>query len=141
MLRAAIALFTGGLFGLGLAVSGMMNPAKVLGFLDFAGDWDPTLAFVMGGALLVTATTFRLILRSPRPLFEKRFYLPEKTDLDAKLLGGAVLFGVGWGLVGLCPGPALVAVVAQVWPVLAFVAAMLVGMLLHGMAFERRGAG
>ncbi|WP_119070075.1 DUF6691 family protein [Rubrobacter indicoceani] len=139
MSRVIVALLTGGLFGLGLAVSGMMNPARVLGFLDFAGDWDPTLAFVMGGALLVTVTTFRFILKSPRPLLEEKFYLPEKGDLDAKLLGGAVLFGVGWGLVGLCPGPALVAVVAEVWPIVAFVAAMLVGMLLHAVTFGRSG--
>lgn len=139
-MKAVVALLTGALFGLGLAVSGMMNPAKVLGFLDFAGDWDPTLAFVMGGAVLVTASTFWLILRRSGPIFEKRFYLPEKQDLDAKLLGGAVLFGVGWGLVGLCPGPAIVALVAQAWPILAFIGAMALGMALHHVMLGGRRA-
>lgn len=138
MKKAFIAFFAGGLFGLGLAVSGMMNPAKVLDFLDFAGAWDPTLALVMGGALLVTIPAFRLILRSPRPLLEKRFFLPDKRDLDGRLLCGAALFGVGWGLVGLCPGPALVAVVAEVWPVGAFIGAMLAGMGVHSLIFNPR---
>lgn len=137
MKRAFVALLAGGLFGLGLAVSGMMNPAKVIGFLDFAGSWDPTLALVMGGALLVTLPAFRLILRRPRPLLEDRFFVPRKKDLDVRLLGGAVLFGLGWGIVGFCPGPALVAIVAEVWPVAAFVGAMVAGMGLHSLVFAR----
>ena len=132
-----VALFAGALFGLGLAVSGMTNPAKVIGFLDFAGGWDPTLAFVMGGALLVTIPAFRLILGRPRPILADGFALPAKSTLDARLLGGAALFGVGWGLSGFCPGPAVVALVTGLTPVFAFVAAMVAGMVLYAWVFER----
>ncbi len=132
-----VALFAGALFGLGLAVSGMTNPAKVIGFLDFAGGWDPTLAFVMGGALLVTVPAFRLILNRPRPILADGFALPTKSALDVRLLGGAALFGVGWGLSGFCPGPALAALVTGLTPVFAFVAAMMAGMVLYALHFER----
>jgi len=141
VLRSLTALLAGAIFGVGLAVSGMMNPAKVLGFLDVAGDWDPTLVFVMGGALLVTVPAFRVILKRPRPVLDSDFDLPTKTTLDGRLLGGSALFGVGWGLSGFCPGPAvaafLPALLSGLTPVLAFVAAMLAGMLLHRLAFER----
>jgi uncharacterized membrane protein YedE/YeeE len=96
MSRTLVALFAGTLFGLGLAVSGMVNPAKVVGFLDVSGGWDPTLAFVMVGALLVTIPAFRVILSRPRPILADGFDLPTKSTLDARLLGGAALFGVGW---------------------------------------------
>jgi uncharacterized membrane protein YedE/YeeE len=132
-----VALLAGTLFGLGLAVSGMMNPAKVVGFLDVAGDWDPTLAFVMGGALLVTIPAFRVILNRPRPVLADGFGLPTKSALDARLLGGAALFGVGWGLSGFCPGPAVAALVTGLTPVFAFVAAMVAGMILYARVFER----
>ena len=132
-----VALFAGALFGLGLAVSGMTNPAKVIGFLDFAGGWDPTLVFVMGGALLVTIPAFRLILGRPRPILAGDFALPAKSTLDARLLGGAALFGVGWGLSGFCPGPAVVALTTGLTPVFAFVAAMVAGMVLYAWVFER----
>lgn len=125
------AMLAGVVFGVGLAVSGMMDPAKVIGFLDFAGDWDPTLAFVMGGALLVTAPAFYLILKRPRPALADSFDLPVKTTLDTRLLGGSALFGVGWGLSGFCPGPAVAALTTGLGPVFAFVAAMLAGMALH----------
>jgi uncharacterized membrane protein YedE/YeeE len=98
---------TGTLFGLGLAWSGMTNPARVLAFLDVTGDFDPTLALVMGGALAVTFPAFAWILKRPRPLLEPAFRLPTATRIDAPLVGGAALFGLGWGLAGLCPGPAL----------------------------------
>ena len=128
-------LLAGALFGLGLAVSGMANPEKVLGFLDVAGDWDPTLAFVMGGALLVAAPAFRLIFRRNRPVLAEEFDLPQKTAIDGRLVGGSVLFGIGWGLYGFCPGPAVVALVpalaAGLVPVFAFFVAMLVGMVLY----------
>ena len=137
MWRTLVALLAGGLFGLGLAVSGMTNPAKVVGFLDVSGDWDPTLAFVMGGALLVTIPAFRLILGRPRPILAEGFALPKGSALDGRLLGGAALFGVGWGLSGFCPGPAVTALVTGLAPVFAFVAAMLVGMVLHAWVFER----
>lgn len=130
-LRILAALVSGLIFGLGLAISGMMNPAKVIGFLDVAGDWDPTLAFVMGGALLVTVPAYRAILKRRRPVLEDDFSLPTKKTLDAPLIGGSALFGVGWGLVGFCPGPAVAALGTGLAPVLAFVAAMLAGMALH----------
>lgn len=131
VLRAAAALASGLVFGLGLAVSGMMNPARVIGFLDVAGDWDPTLAFVMGGALLVAVPAYRLIPKRERPVLEEEFSLPRKEAVDAPLVGGSVLFGVGWGLVGFCPGPAIAALGTGLVPVFAFVAAMLAGMALH----------
>ena len=117
MPRMIVALLAGTLFGVGLAVSGMANPQKVIGFLDVAGKWDPALLFVIGGALLVTIPAFRLILGRPRPLLADRFALPTKSALDGRLLGGAALFGVGWGLSGLCPGPAVVAMVTGLLPV------------------------
>lgn len=140
-MRVIIALFAGVLFGLGLAVSGMINPAKVIGFLDVAGAWDPTLAFVMGGALLVTIPAFRVILERPRPVLADGFSLPTKSALDGRLLGGATLFGVGWGLSGFCPGPAVAALVTGLAPVLAFAAAMLAGMVLYTWVFERPESG
>jgi uncharacterized protein len=141
MPRTFVALFAGVLFGLGLAISGMMNPAKVVGFLDVAGRWDPTLAFVMGGALLVTVPAFRLILGRPRPILADGFALPTKSALDGRLLGGAALFGVGWGLSGFCPGPAVAALVTGLTPVFAFVAAMMAGMVLYAWVFERPDRG
>jgi uncharacterized protein len=141
MPRMIVALFAGALFGLGLAVSGMTNPAKIIGFLDVAGEWDPTLAFVMGGALLVTIPAFRLILGRPRPILADGFALPTKSALDGRLLGGAALFGVGWGLSGFCPGPAVAALVTGLAPVFAFVAAMMVGMVLYAWVFERPALG
>ncbi len=110
--QPAFALASGVLFGAGLALSGMINPAKVLGFLDVAGNWDPTLAFVMLGALVVTMPAFRLATRTTGPWFAPRYMLPERKGLDARLLIGAALFGVGWGLAGFCPGPAIAALVA-----------------------------
>ena len=131
------ALAAGVLFGLGLVVSHMVNPAKVIGFLDVAGDWDPTLAVVMVGALMVAHPAFHWILRSPRPLLATGFSLPTKTDLDLRLIGGAALFGVGWGLAGLCPGPAITALVAFQLPVVIFVLAMLASMVFYDRLIGR----
>ncbi len=140
MIRLFVALFSGTLFGLGLAISGMINPTKVIGFLDVAGDWDPTLALVMGGALLITLPFFRLILKRSRPVFAKKFQLPTKTSLDARLLGGSAMFGVGWGLSGFCPGPAVAALAPALAtglvPVFMFFAAMLAGMAFYKFLFE-----
>ena len=111
MKKNIAALIAGLLFGLGLAISQMTNPAKVLNFLDITGTWDPTLAFVMGGAVLVTLISFRFILKQDRPLFEGQFHLPTRSDIDGRLLGGAALFGIGWGLAGYCPGPGIAALV------------------------------
>lgn len=130
MLRALTSLIAGTVFGIGLAVSGMMNPAKVLGFLDIAGDWDPTLAFVMGGALLVTAPGFWLLRKRGVALTGGKLHLPRRSDIDGRLLGGAALFGLGWGLGGFCPGPAIAGLATGVGGVYVFVAAMLAGMLL-----------
>jgi uncharacterized membrane protein YedE/YeeE len=107
MSKHIVALTTGILFGIGLAISQMMNPEKVLAFLDVAGDWDPSLALVIGGAVGVTLLTFRRILRLPAPLFASRFEVPGTDAIDSSLLSGAVIFGIGWGLSGYCPGPAI----------------------------------
>jgi len=123
----AVALASGVLFGVGLALAGMTRPEKVRGFLSFFRDWDPSLAFVMGGAVLVHAVAFRLITRRKSPVFAAKFALPTRRDLDAKLLGGAAVFGVGWGLGGFCPGPGLTSLVGGAAPVAFFVLAMLVG--------------
>ena len=121
------ALAAGIVFGLGLVVSQMVNPAKIVGFLDVAGKWDPTLLFVMGGALAVTIPGFRLVLKRPHPLFAGGFSVPTRRDLDRRLIAGAALFGVGWGLAGFCPGPAITALVTLALPVFIFFAAMLAG--------------
>ena len=131
MLRTVVNLFAGTLFGLGLTVSGMVDPAKILGFLDFAGEWDPTLGFVMGGALLVAIPAFRLILRRPHPLLSDEFDLPTKKEVDSRLLAGSAIFGLGWGLAGFCPGPAVAALASGLAPVFAFVAAMVAGMAAY----------
>lgn len=131
MLRMLVNLFAGTLFGLGLAISGMVDPAKVIGFLDFAGDWDPTLAFVFAGALLVTIPAFRLILKRARPVLTEEFELPTNKDVDARLLAGSTIFGIGWGLAGFCPGPAVTALASGLASVFVFVAAMVVGMALY----------
>ena len=127
MAQLLAALATGLLFGAGLALAGMTNPAKVLSFLDVAGAWDPTLAFVMAGALAVSACGFALARRRARPWLSATFALPTRKDLDAPLVGGAALFGVGWGLVGLCPGPALANLARGSVEIWIFVAAMAAG--------------
>ncbi|MDT0617738.1 DUF6691 family protein [Salinisphaera sp. P385] len=132
MARHLIALIAGGIFGFGLSLSHMVDPNKVLDFLDLPGTWDPSLALVMGGALAVTAVTFPLILRRPMPLFDQRFHMPTTTAVDTRLLGGAALFGLGWGLSGYCPGPALGAIVVNWQEGVPFVAAVVIG----GMAVD-----
>lgn len=127
-MRLLVVFFTGALFSAGLMISGMINPAKVIGFLDIFGDWDPSLAFVMAFAVLVYAIGLRLVLKRPKPLFEDSFSLPEGSVIDRKLVGGAILFGVGWGLVGFCPGPAIAALGAVPGQAAIFVAAMLLAM-------------
>lgn len=131
MKQGIAAMVAGVLFGLGLAVSGMLIPDKVLNFLDIAGHWDPSLALVMGGAIAVTLPGYFVVTKRERPLFAEGFSLPAATAIDARLLGGAALFGLGWGLSGLCPAPALVNIASGFGDVLVFVAAMLAGMLLH----------
>jgi uncharacterized membrane protein YedE/YeeE len=128
--RELVALAAGLLFGTGLALSGMTNPQKVQNFLDFAGTWDPSLALVMGGAVAVSALGHQLARRRSRPLLAELFPQPPSAGIDRKLLLGSSLFGVGWGLVGLCPGPALANLARPAGPTLVFVAAMLTGMAL-----------
>jgi len=130
------ALFIGLLFGLGLVVSGMINPAKVLGFLDISGAWDASLAFVMGGAVVVTFIGYRWIGRAGKPWFDFKFRYPGASAVDSRLLTGATLFGIGWGLVGLCPGPAVAAFFVQPWALLVFLAGMAGGMVLARMFNE-----
>lgn len=122
----------GMLFGCGLALSGMTDTAKVTGFLDLFGNWIPDLAFVMGGAVLVTVIAFRWVLRRSRPLFDEQFHLPGASHIDGRLLAGAALFGLGWGLYGYCPGPAVAALAYLDWQTALFVVAMLAGMALAG---------
>ena len=132
-------LVAGILFGLGLVVSGMSNPAKVIGFLDLAGSWDPTLILVMGAGLAVTVPAFHFVLKNPQPLFCEKFYLPTKVNVEPRLILGAVLFGLGWGIAGFCPGPALASLASLNGTVILFVAAMVGGMLLHHFTLERNG--
>ena len=117
------------MFGLGLIISGMTNPAKVQNFLDLFGSWDPSLAFVMGGAIAVGLPGFKLAERMNKPLFADSFFKPTRSEIDKRLIGGAVLFGIGWGIGGFCPGPAITSVFSAETGVLIFVSAMLVGML------------
>jgi hypothetical protein len=131
MKEKLVALMAGLLFGLGLGWSQMIDRERVLGFLDVAGNWDPTLAFVMGGAVLVTIISFRFVLRRPHPIFSERFYLPTRKDIDAPLLIGAGIFGIGWGIAGYCPGPALTATVLGIANPFIFVAAMIAGSLVY----------
>lgn len=124
-------LASGLLFGAGLTISGMTDPQRVRGFLDFFGDWDPTLAFVMGGAVLVMAVAWRLRTRMSTPVFGEKFALPDRTDIDAPLIIGSTLFGIGWGIAGLCPGPAVASLALSPMEALPFVVAMLAGMGLY----------
>lgn len=121
-------LALGLLFGAGLVVSGMADPAKVLNFLDLFGTWDPSLAFVMGGAVVVTFVGYRLVLRRERPVAARRFHVPAREDIDVRVVIGPAIFGLGWGLSGFCPGPALTALTLGATGTLVFVPAMVIGM-------------
>jgi uncharacterized membrane protein YedE/YeeE len=129
-MRIFSTLFAGLLFGMGLILSGMANPAKVQNFLDLFGTWDPSLAFVMGGAIMVTMPGFWLVQKRKTPLFHGVFHLPTRTDFDARLVVGAATFGIGWGLGGFCPGPALTSLLLAASGTLFFVPAMLVGIVI-----------
>jgi uncharacterized protein len=129
MASATIAFIAGLIFALGLAIAGMTKPENVIGFLDLTGTWRPALAFVMVGAIMVFGVTYRIIIKRPRPFFDLKFHLPDKTRIDRRLIGGAVLFGLGWGIAGYCPGPALTALGAGVSDTFIFVPALLAGMM------------
>ncbi|MBB3275826.1 MULTISPECIES: DUF6691 family protein [unclassified Pseudoxanthomonas] len=140
MKRWFAALLAGALFGAGLALSRMTDPNVVLGFLDVAGDFDPRLAFVLAGAVVTALVAFRLVLRRRRPLLADRFRLPLSRAIDRPLVIGALLFGIGWGLAGYCPGPALVGAAAGADSALIFIAAMLAGSAVQAMTARRRPA-
>jgi uncharacterized membrane protein YedE/YeeE len=127
----ASALGSGAIFGAGLAISGMTKPSKVVGFLDLFGAWDASLAFVMMGAIAVHLVAYRMTARRSSPLFDRRFHLPTRKDLDARLLLGAAIFGVGWGLAGFCPGPALASAASGTLAAIVFVFAMTIGMKIE----------
>lgn len=126
-----VTLVVGMFFGFGLALSGMTHPEKVLGFLDMAGTWDPSLLFVLGGAVGVTVISFRLIERLDQPVYAPEFLLSQARYIDAPLLTGSTLFGIGWGISGYCPGPAIALLASPNWELWVFVPAMLVGYALH----------
>lgn len=131
------ALLIGAVFGLGITISGMANPAKVINFFDVAGSWDPSLIFVMGGALVTTAIGYRIVFGTrSRPLFAKNYSLPTRTDLDARLIGGSALFGVGWGISGFCPGGAIPALGLGQPAVPVFVIAMAAGIIVARSALS-----
>ena len=122
-----VSLFCGIIFGIGLVISEMINPAKVLGFLNLFGEWDPSLAFVMIGALVVSTPLFHLFKNKEKPIFSSGFSISNKKDIDKKLIIGSILFGAGWGLVGLCPGPAIASIALLNMSSVTFVIAMFVG--------------
>jgi hypothetical protein len=136
--RLIVALLAGAIFSFGLSLSGMIDPARIIGFLDIAsGRWDPRLMFVLGGAVIVAAPGVMLQRRMARPVLDSQFHLPEKTGIDARLVAGSVIFGIGWGLAGFCPGPAISALSTGLAPVVLFVCAMAAGMILHDRILPR----
>jgi uncharacterized membrane protein YedE/YeeE len=139
-MRPLVHLLAGTLFGAGLAVSGMADPARVRGFLDLFGTWDPTLAFVMAGALMPMAAAWVMQRRMARPIVAPAFDLPTSTSIDRRLILGAALFGAGWGIAGLCPGPAIAGLALAPAQAALAVAAMLAGMVLHAL-LDRPGSG
>jgi uncharacterized protein len=131
VMSTTLSLIAGLVFGVGLIAAGMADPAKVKGFLNVFGAWDPSLALVMGSAIAVGLVAFAVARRRPRALSGETIEIPDNRTIDGRLIGGGVLFGIGWGIAGFCPGPALVALGSGFWPALVFVPAMLLGMSLH----------
>jgi hypothetical protein len=141
LLSKVIALIAGLLFGLGMMMSGMVDPTKVIGFLDIAGDWDPSLAFVMGGALLVFTPIYLLVIKKrEKPVCSREFQISSNNTVDKRLISGAALFGLGWGIAGICPGPAVTSLSALNSSMLLFIAFMLAGMWLGIKIDEKRSA-
>jgi hypothetical protein len=138
MAKNLIGLLSGIIFGFGLALAGMTQPQKVLNFLDVTGLWDPSLLFVLGGAVSVTVITFRFVLRRKTPVFNSRYYFSEKTAIDRPLVLGAILFGMGWGIGGYCPGPAVTLLAAPSWELWAFLPAMILGIFLQKLVASYR---
>ncbi|HYP57259.1 MAG TPA: YeeE/YedE family protein [Beijerinckia sp.] len=137
--RTLSALVCGAIFGFGLSLSGMLDPTRVRGFLDIFGAFDPSLAFVLAGAVLVSTLGTLFARRMRRPVLDVAFHLPKKTVIDRPLILGSAIFGIGWGMGGFCPGPAVASLSLGVVPIFVFTAMMLVGMLLHDNFFEKRG--
>ena len=126
-----VALVAGWLFGLGLGVAQMIDRDRILGFLDITGSWDPTLLFVLGGAVIVTLMAFRFVLGLPHPVVAAKFHLPTKKDIDLPLIIGSAIFGIGWGIAGYCPGPGVTSLVLGSWNPVLFVVALIVGSLTY----------
>ena len=137
MTRLITALIIGSVFGIGLAIAGMLNPSKVVGFLDVFGDWDPSLAFVMGGGVLVNAIGHRFVMKRKAPIQSAKFSMPTSTNIDKPLVIGSVIFGVGWGLAGLCPGPVVASLLLSGQAMLPFFGLLITGLLV-GQIFMRR---
>lgn len=134
-MKNIFAFIFGGLFSIGLMISGMSNPGKVIGFLDLFGQWDPSLAFVMIGAILVTFIPFQKAIRKPKTIFNEKIELPNNNEIDKKLITGAFIFGVGWGIAGICPAPAFTLIGLGYYQALYFIIAMLAGVLIHRKIF------
>lgn len=130
-MKNIFAFIFGGLFSVGLMLSGMSNPAKVIGFLDIFGQWDPSLVFVMIGAIVVAFIPFQKAIRHPVTVFNEVIELPKNTQLDTKLIAGAFIFGIGWGIAGICPAPAFTLIGLGYYQALYFIVAMLFGVLIH----------
>lgn len=139
LLRILTALAAGLLFGLGLAISGLLNPAKVKAFLDIAGAWDPSLIFVLGAGVIVAFIGYRLAFALDKPLLDEQLHLPTKSRIDPPLVVGSAIFGVGWGMAGFCPGPAIASLSLGLAPAAIFVVAMLIGMVTHDRFLAGKG--
>ncbi len=137
MTRLIIALIIGAVFGIGLAIAGMLNPSKVIGFLNVFGDWDPSLAFVMGGGVLVNAIGHRFVMKRKAPIQSAAFLMPTSTNIDKPLVIGSVFFGVGWGLAGLCPGPVVASLLLNGQAMLPFFGLLITGLLVGQMVMRR----
>jgi uncharacterized membrane protein YedE/YeeE len=137
MTRLITALIIGAVFGIGLAIAGMLNPSKVVGFLDIFGDWDPSLAFVMGGGVLVNAIGHRFVMKRKAPIQSARFSMPTAINIDKPLVIGGVIFGIGWGLAGLCPGPVVASLFLNGQAMLPFFGLMIVGLLVGRIVMRR----
>jgi uncharacterized membrane protein YedE/YeeE len=137
MKRMLSALVCGAIFGAGLVIGGMTQPSKVIGFLDLFGNWDASLAFVMVGAIAVNALAYRWIMKRPGPVLAPRFAIPDRREIDGRLVGGAILFGIGWGLAGYCPGPAVTSVLSGHPAAPVFIVGMLAGMVVYHFVVER----
>jgi uncharacterized membrane protein YedE/YeeE len=134
-IHTIVALLCGTVFGIGLSISGMLNPERVQNFLDITGHWDPSLAFVLGGAVTVAFAGMSIVRRMRRPVYEKEFFLPTSRQIDGRLIIGSTIFGVGWGLGGFCPGPAIASLSVGLMPSFVFVSFMVIGMVLHDRLF------